>query len=206
MPANTIMIYEDLVPIALFDWLGLDFWRTRWFARMWFNFDEDMHHQLSENILFAQARDLGWDNYSIVLILGSFFTFWALYFFRMFYLGAFKSILLYLRGKTAITQRSYRKLEKYYVQKSNRVYYSNFIMIYLISLFEILIGGILNFNVTLRSESGDRFSALFTIFMFMIITLMIVPKFTYYIITQDIMAFQKDNKTRLAYNEEYYWF
>ena len=40
IPANALKIFEDIVPIAAFDWAGLDFFRTRWFARLIFTFDD----------------------------------------------------------------------------------------------------------------------------------------------------------------------
>lgn len=79
-------------------------------------------------------------------------------------------------------------------------------MLFLISLYEILIGGVLNSKVALQSSIGDIFSSIFTIIIFILITLIAVPKFLIQILSKDLSSFQKDKDSRLAATEKDQWF
>ena len=148
---------------------------------------------------------LGWDSHNFILIMGSFFTLWVAYFIRMGYLAAFKSYIIFARANKKIDKQRYKQLKKYQIQRQNRVFWSNFILLVLMSYYEILIGGILNLQLSLTHYSGDRFAALLTP-VFLVLALMIIPRISLYILSKDLDWFQRDPETRLAYTHQYYWF
>ena len=204
LPQNVIYLFKYIIPIALFDWLGFDFTRSKWFAKLFFNFDFETQSKFDDRVLSPQASEFGFDSHNFILIMGSFFTLWVAYLTRMTYLALFKQYIHWARDKN-ISEHRFKQMKKWHIQKSNRIFYSNFILLMLMSYYEILIGGFLNLQISLTEGSGERLASFFTV-MFLIMALLVVPRMTYFILSRDIDYFQRDSKTQLAYTHKYYWF
>ena len=89
LPDNVVYFYAGLVPIGLLDWLGFDFARSKWVAKLLFTFDYKTQDIYKDRVFNEQSRLLGWDSHNFILIMGSFFTLWAAYLVRMTYLALF---------------------------------------------------------------------------------------------------------------------
>lgn len=79
-------------------------------------------------------------------------------------------------------------MKKWHIQKSNRVFWSNFILLVLMSYFEILIGGVLNLKLSLTEGSGERFATLLTP-AFLVLALLVVPRMSWFILSKDMEYF-----------------
>ena len=97
LPENVLYVYSAIVPIACCDWLGFDWWRTKWFAKWLFSFDFITHQYYGDRVFNEHSRYLGFDTHNFILTMGSFFTLWLAYMFRVGYLAGFKSYIFYAR-------------------------------------------------------------------------------------------------------------